>query len=237
MSNSPLVEYVAISQNSNARTSPIDRVTIHHVAGVTTIKALGAVFAPGGRAGSSNYGIANDGKIGMFVEEHRRAWTSSNWKNDDRAITIEVSNSEKGGEWPVSEAAMESLIRLLVDICQRNPGIKRLNFTGDETGNMTMHKWYASTACPGPYLEKRHSWIAEEVNRRLDELENPKQEEREEIEMRINTLEEVPSYAKETIEKLVSSGYLNGNGNGLNLSEDMIRILVILDRILKGENK
>ena len=44
MSNSPLVEYTQISPNSSARTKKIDRVTIHHVAGVTSIKALAAVF-------------------------------------------------------------------------------------------------------------------------------------------------------------------------------------------------
>ena len=239
MSNSPLVEYTQISPNSSARTKKIDRVTIHHVAGVTSIKALAAVFQPGsGRSASSNYGIANDGTIGLFVDESRRAWTSNSMENDNRAITIEVSNSEKGGEWPVSEAAMESLIKLLVDICQRNPGIKRLNFTGDTSGNMTFHKWFAATGCPGPYLEKKHPWIAEEVNRRLDEAEKINKapvEEKGEEEMRYNTLQEIPDYAKNTITKLVNAGILNGNGNGLNLSEDMIRILVLMERILTYE--
>ena len=45
-----------------------------------------------------------------------------------------------------------------------------------------------------------------------------------------NKLEEVPSYAKETIEKLMSKNILQGTGSGLNLNEDMIRILVINDR-------
>ena len=230
-SNSPLVDYTRISPNSSARTAAIDRVTIHHAAAVCTVEALGAVFAPGsGRTASANYGIGNDGRIGLYVEEHRRAWTSNSWENDNRAITIEVSNSEKGGDWPVSDDAMESLIRLLVDICQRNPGIGRLRFTGDTSGNMTMHKWFAPTGCPGAYLESRFKMIEEEVNRRLDEAENVAQPPTEEEEMRYNTIEEVPEYAKGTISKLVDTGALQGNGEGLNLSEDMIRIRVILDR-------
>jgi SH3-like domain-containing protein len=30
-----------------------------------------------------------------------------------------------------------------------------------------MHKWFASTACPGPYLEGKFSYIAEQVNKKL----------------------------------------------------------------------
>ena len=46
-----------------------------------------------------------------------------------------------------------------------------------------------------------------------------------------HTIEEVPGYARETIDKLVSDGSIRGVGeNDLSLTEDMIRILVILDR-------
>lgn len=210
------------------RKYPITRVTIHHAACITTAKALGLYFQMPNSHGSANYGIGNDGQIVNMVDEDKAACTSNSMENDHAAITIEVSNSASGGDWPVSEAAMESLVNLLVDICQRNPGIGRLNFTGDLKGNMTMHKWFAATGCPGAYLGGKFPWIAEEVNRRLDEAEQPPME--EETEMRYNTLEEVPDYAKETISKLVEAGTLQGNGEGLNLSEDMIRILVILDR-------
>jgi len=106
------------------------------------------------------------------VDESRRAWTSSNAANDNRAITIEVSNSERGGDWPVSDAALNKLLDLCEDICRRN-GIEKLSYTGDLSGNMTLHKWFASTACPGPYLESKMPWIAEEVNRRLGAAEAP----------------------------------------------------------------
>lgn len=47
-----------------------------------------------------------------------------------------------------------------------------------------------------------------------------------------NTINDVPDYAKETIQKLLTRGSLKGiNGqNKLNLSEDMVRLLVIMDR-------
>ena len=49
-------------------------------------------------------------------------------------------------------------------------------------------------------------------------------------EMRYNTVEECPDWARETIQKLVDKEYLNGTGEGLDLSADMVRLLVILDR-------
>ncbi len=48
--------------------------------------------------------------------------------------------------------------------------------------------------------------------------------------MYYQTVDDMPEWAKDTVEKLVRKQYLNGSGNGLNLSYDMVRILVILDR-------
>lgn len=167
MSNSKLVSYTKISPNStNPRNQKIDTITIHHMAGKLSAEACGNIFADPNRGGSSNYGIGHDGKIGMYVEEKNRSWCSSSRENDHRAVTIEVSNSSSGGEWPVSDVVYEKLIDLCVDICQRN-GIKKLNYTGDKTGNLTMHKWFANTQCPGPYLEARFPDIAAKVNERL----------------------------------------------------------------------
>jgi len=174
MSNSKLADIVMLSPNSSPRTAKIDTITIHHMATVSSAEACAASFLPTSRNASANYCIGNEGDVALSVDESRRAWTSSNAANDNRAITIEVSNSERGGDWPVSDAALNKLLDLCEDICRRN-GIERLSYTGDLSGNMTLHKWFASTACPGPYLESKMPWIAEEVNRRLG-IEAPAEE-------------------------------------------------------------
>ena len=167
MSNSSLISYTKISPNrTSPRKKPIRKITIHHMAGNLTVEQCGAVFAPTSRKASSNYGIGTDGRIGMYVEEKDRAWTSSSPDNDNQAVTIEVANNTLGPNWTVSDKAMTSLIDLCVDICKRN-GIQRLNFTGDKTGNLTMHCYFKSTLCPGPYLKGKFPYIASEVNKRL----------------------------------------------------------------------
>lgn len=167
MSNSSLVCYTKLSPNcSKPRNKKISKITIHHMAGNLSIEQCGNVFAPASRKASSNYGIGSDGRIGLYVDENNRAWTSSNASNDNMAVTIEVANDVVGGNWHVSDKALASLIDLCVDICKRN-GIDKLNFTGDKNGNLTMHKYFAATACPGAYLESKFPYIASEVNKRL----------------------------------------------------------------------
>lgn len=169
MSNSTLVNYTKLSPNhSGKRNRKIDTITIHHMAGNISIETCGALFAKSSRKASSNYGIGSDGRVGLYVEEKNRAWTSGNAANDHRAVTIEVANDGYGPGWHVSARALEKLIDLCADICKRN-GIEKLNFTGDKSGNLTMHKWFQATTCPGPYLESKFPYIAEEVNKRLNE--------------------------------------------------------------------
>jgi len=173
MSNSKLVNYTRLSPNcSKPRNHVIDKLTIHHMAGNLTVEQCGSVFAPASRKASANYGIGTDGRVGLYVEEANRSWCSSNAANDNRAVTIEVANDEVGGNWHVSDTALAKLIDLCVDICQRN-GISRINYTGDKSGNLTMHKWFAATACPGPYLESKFPYIAEQINARLEGTPQP----------------------------------------------------------------
>ena len=180
MSNSPLVDYTKISPN---RTSPrnhaIDRITIHHMAGNLSVESCGNVFAPSSRQASSNYGIDSEGRVGMYVEEKDRSWCSSSGDNDHRAVTIEVADNAGAPGWGCSEKAMNKLVELCADICRRN-GIARLNYTGDTSGNLTMHKWFATTDCPGAYLESKFPWIAYQVNKILKrKRKNENQEGRE----------------------------------------------------------
>ncbi len=172
MSNSSLVDYVKISPNKNSpRNKPITKITIHHMAGFMSVEECGTMFAQSSRQASSNYAIDSSGKVGMYVEEKDRSWCSSSPENDHQAITIEVANSTGAPDWKISDKAMEKLIELCTDICKRN-NIKKLNFTGDKNGNLTMHKYFAATACPGPYLESKFPYIAEEVNKRLNTTTN-----------------------------------------------------------------
>jgi hypothetical protein len=156
-SNSPLVNYVDLTPNNyGARTHKIDTITIHHMAGNLSVKTCGELFHR--KRGSSNYGI-NGKDIAMYVPESTAAMTSSNQPNDERAITIECANDMLAPYWTISADTMNSLIFLCADICLRND-IPALVWSDNKTDrikhkngcNMTLHKDFSATACPGPFL-------------------------------------------------------------------------------------
>ncbi len=173
MSNSPLVSYTKISPNKTSpRNHKIDTITIHCVVGQLSVESLGNVFAPKERRASSNYGIGYDGRIAMYVEEKDRSWCSSSGANDHRAITIECA-SDKTHPYAINDKVYSSLIALCVDICKRN-GIKELKWKADKSligqpdkQNLTVHRWFSNTACPGDYLYNKMGQIAADVNKIL----------------------------------------------------------------------
>lgn len=181
MANSSLVTYVwkGPKTNCNARDHVIDTITIHHIAGNGTLEGCFKTLAYKADPGSVNYGIDSLGAIGVMIDENLRAWTTCDRPNDMRAVTIEVANdkpSDAGG-WHVSDKALAALINLCVDICKRNGKTKMIwcgslaatnarSFASNEM-RMTIHKWFAPTGCPGPYLESKMGYIASEVTKRL----------------------------------------------------------------------
>ncbi|MBO5828716.1 MAG: N-acetylmuramoyl-L-alanine amidase [Paludibacteraceae bacterium] len=178
--NSSLITYKNITKN---RTSPryhvIDTITIHCYVGQVTAKQGCDYFATTNRQCSSNYVVGYDGSIGLSVEEKDRAWTSSSASNDNRAVTIEVA-CDPTYPYAVTDKAMTALINLVADICKRN-NIKELKWKADKSligqvgkQNMTVHRWFAATACPGDYLYNKHSYIAEQVNKKLNAVSTVK---------------------------------------------------------------
>jgi len=166
MSNSPLATYRRVTKNKNSpRNHKIDRITIHCMAGQMTGRACADYFATTNRQVSSNYCVGYGGDIAISVDECDRSWCSCSGSNDHRAITIEVATDRKY-PYKCTDAAYKALLDLVTDVCKRN-GIKKLNYTGDTSGNMTKHKWFAATACPGAYLEGKFTEIEKAVNLRL----------------------------------------------------------------------
>lgn len=177
MSNSPLATYKKISPNRTCpRNHEIDTISIHCAVIQATAKQILNLSHftkfDNVNGASCNYAVGCDGSIGIGVDEKDRSWCTSSRSNDHRAITIEVASDTKH-PYAVTDAAMEALIELIVDICKRN-NIKKLLWKGDKNligqvnkQNMTVHRWFANKACPGDYLYNKHSYIASEVNKKL----------------------------------------------------------------------
>ncbi|MCL2310959.1 MAG: N-acetylmuramoyl-L-alanine amidase [Firmicutes bacterium] len=167
MSNSSLVEYTKISPNKNSpRNAKIDTISIHCAAGVLSIESFAGWFAQTVAQSSCQYIVGGDGRVALVVDERDRSWCTSSPINDHKAVTIEIVNSKAAYPWPITDIALEKTIQLCTDIAKRN-NIPKINYTGDKTGNLTMHRWFSNKECPGDYLAERFPMIANEVNRRL----------------------------------------------------------------------
>jgi hypothetical protein len=164
MSNSSLVTVNVPAHSGNytknraAQGGKISAVTIHHMAGNLSAARCGAIFQAAGRKGSTHYGVSGN-DVGQYVDEANVAWANSNWKENCRSVTIETANSASGGDWPVSDTTLATLIRLVADIAKRN-GLGKL-VVGS---NLTYHSMFAATACPGPYLKSKLQYIADKAN-------------------------------------------------------------------------
>ena len=175
--NSPMVVYTKLSPNhSGQRTHSIDRITPHCVVGQCSVETLGSIFAPSSRQASSNYGIGEDGRVGMYVEEKNRSWCSSSNANDQRAVTIECA-SDNTEPYAFKDVVYQKLIKLCVDICQRN-GKKKLLWLGDKDTTqaytpkademvLTVHRWFANKSCPGSWMYARMGDLASKVTAQL----------------------------------------------------------------------
>lgn len=212
---------------SKPRNLSIDRITIHCLVGQWTAEAIGNYFSQSHVKASCNYGIGKAGDIVCCVAEENRSWCSSSAANDNRAITIETASDTKH-PYAVTDAAFASLLDLCEDICRRYGKIKLL-WIPDKNKAMaykpaademilTVHRWFANKACPGDYLFNRHAEIAATVTDRLEEG------------MTYNKIEDMPEVYRPTIQKLVDRGIVKGTKDGLDLTRNMVRLLVYIDR-------
>lgn len=163
MIKSPLATIIVPADPANytkGRSVPITDITIHHMAGRCTAQRCGEFWQNPARKASSTYGIGYDGEIGCYLDENDTPWTNSNWGSNCRSITIEVANEYREGDWKVTDASLNSLIKLVADIAKR-----RELGTLVKGGNVTWHSMFANTNCPGPYLLSKMDYIVDEANK------------------------------------------------------------------------
>ena len=163
MSNSKLIDKTILADKTNYTVgrngSKIKAITIHHMGAVLTIEECGNSFKKKERNASSHYGIDSSGRVALYVDEQNTAYTNSNFKSNTESVTIEVSNSKVGGDYPVTDKALEKLIVLVADIAKRNNLGKLVK--GE---NVTWHSMFTATTCPGKYLLSKIDYIISKAN-------------------------------------------------------------------------
>ena len=98
-------------------------------------------------------------------------------------------------------------------------------------GGGVCKKGYYNSNLPGTkFCRPEYDLVEEDID--MDELKKLEERVKKlETPMIYNYIDEnMPEWARPTIQKLVDKGYLKGDGNGLGLTDELLRILVINDR-------
>ena len=126
------------------RTAPIDRVVVHHNAGVNTTEDVHRTWQT--RVASAHYQVEPDGTVGQLVHDADTAWHCVSW--NARSIGVEHSNSAGASSgWPISAETRESGAHLVAAICYAY-GLGRPALGANIFGHGALNATY----CPGGLL-------------------------------------------------------------------------------------
>ena len=230
------LDFIRLSERSYT-----DMVVIHHT-GCNDIDASAEqihewhLANPGWVGIGYHYVIRKDGTI----ERGRPEWAIGSHAYGENSHTIGIHLSGDFEQAYPTDKQLDRCGALVADICDRyGIPIDRAHIVG--------HGELMATSCPGVnlqallddgtitgkaifYYNKAHG-IAQEVADLAGQ--EPKQDGGScggRGAERFNTLDSLPEWAKPTVEKMVSKGLLNGDGVGLDLSRDMLRMFVVNDR-------
>lgn len=221
-----------IAYNRTKRAEPPRYIVVHDTGntGVGANARSHFSYFNGGNRGSSADVFVDDKEI-LVVNDYHAYYT---WHCGDGGGKYGITNGNSVGvELCINsdgdyDKAFANLVRCVRELMAE---------LGIDAGRVVRHYDASRKTCPGSFAGDNWArWKRfkeaieggltmgqyEELRARLDKLENP---------MIYNYIDaNMPAWARPTVQKLVDSGYLQGDGDGLGLTDDMLRILVILDR-------
>lgn len=185
-------------------------LVVHYTAGDgDTAQNNGDYFARE-PVGASAHWFVDEKEAVLSVPEDRIAWHcgAEHYRHGEcrnsNSVAVELcSRKNAAGEYEIPLRILENggeLVRKLM----KKYGIPK--------ENVLRHYDVTGKKCPAPLVEAG-TW-----NEFLEGL------------MRYDTVDAVPVWGQGTVKKLTEQGHLQGDGQSLDLSHDMLRMMVILDR-------
>lgn len=128
---------------TKGRSRPIDRLVIHHNAGIKLTTEACRDLWNNSREASAHYQVEANGVIGQIVNDWDTAWHAANADINARSIGIEHANISGPDRWQISDATVENGAHLVAALC------KAYKLGRPTWGkNVFPHSRYTSTGCP-----------------------------------------------------------------------------------------
>lgn len=224
------------------REFPINWICLHFTAnnGDTAQNNADYFAREGGLNASAHYFVDTE-RIVQSVKDSDTAWhcgreRGGSYYNDCRnanSIGIEMCSVIRNGVYVIPEATMQNAAKLTRELmAKHHVPVSRVCRHYDVT-----HK-----QCPEPWVRNPQLWqkfktmltekevedMTEAQTRAIAKQEISKAESAKKV---YNSVAECPAWAKDTVQKLVNKGFLQGDEKGrLELDTDLLRLLVINDR-------
>lgn len=232
---------------TSGRTDSIKYIVIHYTAG-TTSKSGSALNTISGWQTSSTQAsahyVVDDGGIYQALEDKHTAWhcgTKGTYYHKDcrnsNSIGIEISSNYRGGipagkkyedllssdpNWFLTDSCKEYAAQLTAELCKK--------YNLDPREAVIRHYDVTHKDCPSPFVDDNKEGFVGWMKFKtlvLKYFNNGVE--------RYDDLEDLPKWAVSDIKYLIDNGVLKGDSNGnLDLSYDMLRLLVIISRLHKG---
>ena len=217
-------EMLAHQSNYNrCRKQAIQYIVVHYTANNgDRAQGNGNYFSQPNRNASAHY-FVDENEIVQSVKDNDTAWHcgAKSYKHpkcrNDNSIGVEMcSEKDDKGQYYINEQTQNTAIKLIKVLMEKyNIPIENVLRHYDVTGKM----------CPEPFVRNQIQWL--DFKNKLSE------EKKEGTEMIYNYIDEnMPDWAKPTVQKLIDKGALKGDEKGeLLLTGTMLRLFVIHDRM------
>lgn len=224
------------------REFPINWICLHFTAnnGDTAQNNADYFAREGGLNASAHYFVDTE-RIVQSVKDSDTAWhcgreRGGSYYNDCRnanSIGIEMCSIIRNGVYVIPEATMKNAAKLTRELMAKYH---------IPVSRVCRHYDVTRKNCPEPWIRNPQLWekfktmltekevedMTEAQTRAIAKQEIANAENAKKV---YNTVDAVPAWGKETVQKLIDKGFLQGDDQGkLALTTDLLRLLVINDR-------
>lgn len=216
---------------------------------VGTLQPSAAVFArsfnqyqPGGVSVCVHAFVQADGTVYQTLPWEMRGWHCGGSANSTH---IGVEMTEPSAGMTRSEAAEQiagtyrTVVELFAELC------KQYELDPAQDGVITGHAEGHRRGVASNHADPELLWRTYDMGYTMDgfrrdvyaEMHKNDEEDDEDM-IRYNTIEEVPSWAREEAQRLIDRGALQGNTDGkLDVSEDMLRTMIVCQRMVDEQKE
>lgn len=203
----------------------IKYIVIHYTANDGDRSESNARYFQRNIVGASAHYFVDDHSITQSVLDDFVAWSVGGEKypsttitgggkwhgkcTNENSISVELCDTVKNGKSDFTEKTLVNAAELTRFLMEKYDV---------PIENIIRHFDVVGKICPEPFVENRKAW------------ENFKERLIDDMEKIYNTIAELPTWAKPTIQKLVDKGYLSGSKDGLGVTETAIKVFVVNDR-------